>query len=130
MTVWTPSGEIVEDYQAVILGEVNVKAMKVEKGELKVEVDMELTPELIREGMARDITRRVNQMRKEAGLTINDRIELRMSSESDEVKKLFKEHADTIKDGTLADSIEFTKDESVERKQEVRIAEQEVWLGF
>ena len=130
VTVWTPSGEVLEDYQDVILGEVNIKSMKVEKGELKVEVNMELTPELIREGMARDITRRVNQMRKEAGLTINDRIELKIYSDSDEVKKLFKEHIDSIKEGTLSDSIEFNRDDSADRIKEVRVAEQEIWLGF
>ncbi len=129
-TVWVPSGEITQELQAVILDEVNVKSMKIEKGDLKVEVDMTLTPELIREGMARDITRRVNQMRKDAGFTIRDRIALKIYSDSDEVKKLFEEHASTIKDGTLSGSIEFVRDDSAEHKQETRITEQDVWIGF
>jgi len=130
MTAWTPTGEIFEDYQSVILEEVNIKTMKVEKGELKVEVNMELTPELVREGMARDIARRVNQMRKEANFTIQDRIALKIHSESDEVKKLFKEHADSIKEGTLSDSIEFDRTDAVKHQQEVRVAEHDVWMGF
>ncbi len=130
MTVWVPLGKVSNEYQAVILDEVNVKSMKVKKGDLKVEVNMELTPELIREGMVRDITRRVNQMRKEAGLTINDRIALKIYSEADEVKKLYEEHADSIKEATLADSIEFDRSDAVEHQKEVRIAEQDIWLGF
>ena len=130
MTAWVSTGEIGKQYQTVILDEVNVKAIKVERGDLKVEVNMGLTPELIRDGMARDITRRVNQMRKDAGFTIQDRIDLKIYSESDEVKRMFTEHELSIKDGTLADSIELIKDDSVEHSQESRIAEQDVWIGF
>lgn len=130
MTVWVPSGEIAQAYQMVILDEVNVKRMNVEKGDLKVEVNMELTPELIREGMARDITRRVNQMRKDAGFTIQDRIALKMYSDSDEVKTLFDEHAESLKESTLADSVAFVKDDGAAHQQQARVAEQEIWLGF
>ncbi|MCR4311845.1 MAG: isoleucine--tRNA ligase, partial [Candidatus Uhrbacteria bacterium] len=86
MTITVPSGKIAQEYLDVILDEVNVKKATVKKGELAVELDLTLTPELVREGMAREVIRRVNGLRKEVGLTIQDHIDLRMFSEDAEVK--------------------------------------------
>ncbi|MCA9982252.1 MAG: class I tRNA ligase family protein, partial [Anaerolineales bacterium] len=48
-------------------------AVASERG-VTVAVDTHLTPELVQEGYARDLVRYVNNMRKEAGLEISDRI--------------------------------------------------------
>jgi isoleucyl-tRNA synthetase len=48
-------------------------AVAEEKG-IVVAVDVTLTPELAREGLARDLVRRVQSLRKEAGFQIDDRI--------------------------------------------------------
>ena len=53
-----------------------MKSIDVKKGEYAVELDLTLTPELVREGTVREIIRRVNDLRKQSGLTIEDRIEL------------------------------------------------------
>ena len=45
-------------------------------GGIVVGIDTELTPELVQEGLARDIVRRVQDARKNAGLEIEDRIAL------------------------------------------------------
>ena len=129
MTATVPSGSVDDAYIEVIKSEVNVKEVSVTKGELAVELDLELTPELIREGMVRDLTRKINQMRKEAGLTIQDRIALSIWSESDEVKTMFEEHGEALKAGALADSVEFAKGDGT-NTQEVRVAEQDVWISF
>jgi isoleucyl-tRNA synthetase len=50
-------------------------AVASDKG-VTVAVDIELTPELEQEGYARDLVRTINNMRKEAGLDIADRIDL------------------------------------------------------
>ena len=62
----------------------------------------ELTPELIREGMARDIVRYVQDRRKEMQLEFTDRIELGLLSDSSEVKLAIDENAQYIKEETLA----------------------------
>ena len=125
-----PAGEIDTQILEVILLEINVKTADVEKGELDAKLDLELTPALIREGMVRDITRRVNGLRKESGKTIEDRIDLKLWSGSGEVKTMFDEHGDTLKDATLSSSISFEKQEDAEHSLEFRVAEQDVWIGF
>ncbi|MBI1908392.1 isoleucine--tRNA ligase [Candidatus Uhrbacteria bacterium] len=131
MTITVPSGAIGDEELAVILDEVNVKQATVEKGDLAVELDLTLTPELIREGMTREVIRRVNGMRKEAGLTISDRIDLRIWSESPEVRTMYDEHGEEIKASTLAQSIAFV-DESTALPHcaTFRVAEHDVTVSF
>jgi isoleucyl-tRNA synthetase len=50
-------------------------AVASERG-ITVAIDTTITPELAREGQARELVRRVQQLRKDAGLEINDRITL------------------------------------------------------
>lgn len=129
MTISLPSGEMAEEYIAVILDEVNVKQALVKKGDLAVEVDLILTPELVREGMAREVTRRVNGLRKEAGLTIADRIDLNIWSESAEVKKMFEEHEDALKSDTLSQALNFSRPTGTHTSS-FRVAEHDIEIGF
>ncbi len=125
-----PGGVMAAGIRDTIRMEVNLKDIEIKKGDLAAELDLELTPVLIREGMARDVTRRVNQLRKDAGLTIEDRIELRIWSPSDEVREMFVEHEDAVREGTLALSITFEKADDTKHQKEFRVAEQDVWVGF
>jgi isoleucyl-tRNA synthetase len=45
-------------------------------GNIIAKLDLELTPELEREGIAREISRFLNQMRKDANFNIDDRVDL------------------------------------------------------
>jgi isoleucyl-tRNA synthetase len=126
--VSVPTGAMSEALQAVILDEVNMKAMEVTQGDLAVVVDFTLTPELMREGMVRDLTRHINQMRKDAGKTIQDRIDLKVWSESEEVKVMFDEHAQMLKDDVLAATVTF--EAPCEGAKAVRVREHEVQIGF
>ncbi len=67
-----------------------------------------LTPELTREGMARDFVRQVQQLRKEAGLEIQDRIQIFYASDDQELLTAIKEWSDYIQTETLANSIELS----------------------
>ncbi len=129
VVISTPSGKIDKAHLVVILDEVNIKKAEVKKGDLSVEVDLALTPELIREGIAREVTRRVNQLRKDAGLTIANRIHLKLFSDSQEVATMLKEHHDDLKLDTLSSSLEFGKSE-VKHQVQFRVAEQDIWVGF
>lgn len=67
-------------------------------------VDARLTPELVREGMARELVRRLQDLRREAGLELSDRI--RVTYSGDEViTAALEAHGDAVREETLADSI-------------------------
>jgi isoleucyl-tRNA synthetase len=66
-----------------------------------VALDARITPELAREGMARDIVRQVQDLRKRAGLEMEDRIALHLESPHAELSKAIDEHRATIAGETL-----------------------------
>jgi len=65
-------------------------------------IDMRVTPELRNEGIARDIIRNVQNLRKEAGLDIADRIRLSLMTESVMLKDAIRQSRDYIAGETLA----------------------------
>ncbi len=67
-----------------------------------VVLDLNLTPELISEGLARDVVRMVQQARKDANLNITDRIELDIATTANIVN-----FADYIAEQTLAKTVKF-----------------------
>jgi len=67
-----------------------------------VVLSTELTPQLIREGLARDLVRLVQDRRKDMDCQYTDRIQIGIVTSSDEVQTAVKENADYIKAETLA----------------------------
>jgi len=98
-SVTVPSlGEAV-NFEDILTEELNVK--KVVQGDELV-LDFDITPELKREGLMREVIRHIQAARKNAGLNVDDRIVLSLSTESDELRQAIDEHADTIAEETLA----------------------------
>ncbi len=75
---------------------------------IQVAISTVLTPELIREGMSRDFVRQVQQLRKDANLNIQDRINVQYNSANNTVQAMVAEWGDYIRGETLADEIEFS----------------------
>ncbi len=128
MTVTIPTGEFALEYQELVKDEVNVKTIQIAKGDYAVELDLALTPALVREGTVREIIRRVNDMRKQAGLTIEDRIELYVAG-PEEVMLAVKEHEPTLVQGTLAKWVR-TSGEVPSNVKELKANEFQITLGF
>jgi len=98
------------DYLKVLEEELNVKAVNwSSEGEYSVELDLNLTPELISEGLSREIVRLVQSARKDAGLQVDDRINLSLATESKDLKQSISVHADYISSETLAVSLNTLK---------------------
>jgi isoleucyl-tRNA synthetase len=76
-----------------------------EAGPLKVALDTRITPELKREGLARDFVRRIQQLRRDSGLNIEDRIEISYDTGDVELARAIEEWSDYIRAETLADSL-------------------------
>ena len=87
------------------------------EGALTVALDVEVTDELRREGVAREIVKKIQALRKDSGFDITDRIEVTVSASeaSDAAVEQFREY---ICNQVLADSLvvstELTEGEEVE----------------
>ncbi|MFF8611324.1 isoleucine--tRNA ligase [Streptomyces sp. NPDC015350] len=67
-----------------------------------VALDLEITPELRRAGLARDAIRLIQEARKNSGLDVADRIAVRWTSSSPATVEALTEHATLIADEVLA----------------------------
>jgi len=109
------------DFADIIAEELNVKqvsfvkslddllgnpawAIKTE-GFLSVAVNLEITEELKNEGLLRDLVRTINQMRKEAGLTIKDRVVITMNSTDVGLLSVIESQKDLLVSQVLAKEI-------------------------
>ena len=92
--------------------ELNVKSVEAVTGseldapeasaQPNVVYDLNITPELKREGLMREIVRHVQSARKKAGLQVDDRIILQLTTNDDQLRQAINEHRATIAAETLA----------------------------
>ena len=73
-------------------------------GELTVALDVNITPELAREGVAREVVSRLQNLRKDSGLEVTDRIAVKYAG-GEEVTAALEAHRDYIMQETLADTL-------------------------
>ena len=83
------------------------------EGSLTVALEVELTDELRQEGMAREIINRVQNIRKESGLEITDRINITLAPNT-EVEKSVEVFGEYIKTQVLADDITIAPNDGTE----------------
>ena len=110
---------LAEYYEQIMAEELNVKEIRwienldehladydVTEGVIKpenwIEISKQLTPELKREGLMREVIRHVQSARKKAGLQVDDRIGLNVTSNDAEITRAIDEFTDTIAAETLA----------------------------
>ncbi len=75
---YSASEKLSDELEEIIKDELNVKSVEFKKGKDSIELDTNITPDLKKEGDAREIIRNVQKMRKEMGLTLNDLIDLEL----------------------------------------------------
>ena len=70
-----------KELQEIILQQLNIKTIETKSSkELEIKLDTKITPELEAEGFAREISRKIQNLRKKAGLIKINKIELEISS--------------------------------------------------
>ena len=102
-----------DDYVEVVLSEVEISSEDIpgwsvaSKGPLTVALDINVTPELIQEGDAREFVNRIQKIRKDSGFELTDRIEVKVSADNGIAQSLAK-YNDYICAEILADKLELT----------------------
>lgn len=117
----------------LIKDEVNVKSVifdeKVKSGEVKL--DTKITKELKAEGLAREIVRSLQDMRKEAGLERKDNIFVAWSSSEKLLKDIFADFDEYIKKESLAREIlAYDKNDEYLLEKEMKPEEGKIKLGI
>lgn len=101
-SVTVPSmGEFV-DFADILSEELNVKEVKLGK---EFTLDLDVTPELKSEGIAREVIRHIQAARKDAGLNVDDRIQLSLTTSDKELKDAIKKHVEVISTETLSTNL-------------------------
>ena len=91
-------------------------------------LDTHLTPELREEGLAREFVSRVQNLRKDEGLDVTDRITIRIRG-SDKVRTVLEKQEDYIKNETLA--IDMVYDSGSRGSfNEIRLNDEEVLIAI
>jgi len=148
------SGKVSDDLVAILQDELNVKAIEfVEKidfeviekknkkkyiskekgfevegdGNVVVALQTDLTEELELEGLAREVVRQIQSMRKEADYQIADRIKVCFEL-GDKGKKVCQKFEKYIEKETLATELEEGKKE-VDLGKDVKVGKEEGWIG-
>ncbi|MDA8743947.1 isoleucine--tRNA ligase [Rubripirellula amarantea] len=115
VTIELPDGPIVLDDQDI---EVRLQAREgwaaAQGLKCVVVLNTEVTDELRREGIAKDIIRTVQNQRKAIECEYLDRIEIGVSTSDDEVSAAVNEHNEMIANETLANSVSLAVIESVD----------------
>lgn len=114
----------------ILAEEVNVKEIVFDdKIQNEVELDVRITPELKNEGILRELTRAVQDLRKKAGLQPKDKIVLFVEA-PEEIKSVLKASMNDFQKSVGADSLEFKKQDSVDLSEELKINSEKIWLGI
>ena len=124
--------EIIKDevnVKEVLVGELpEEKAAVSEDGvPVKVALSTELTPELKSEGLAREIVRHGQILRREAGYELNDRITLIAKTVDAELQHVLTDHKETIMAALQAD--ELTDSGTADAEAEVTLNDHEISIG-
>lgn len=99
-----------------------------EDGVYLAALDTRLTDELVMEGLAREVVRRIQTMRKDADFNIDDTINIRYVA-SERLAKAIKQFADYIRNETLGDKLEAKDPTSTYHKEEFSFDGETLTLG-
>jgi isoleucyl-tRNA synthetase len=83
-------------------------------------LDTEITPELKKEGIKRELVRLINNLRKDLALTLADTAIVSIFGANEEIVEVVKEKGEDIKKDTLSSSLEIVS-ETIENSKEVKI---------
>ena len=116
---------------AIIKDELNVMELRFGINELGTK----MTKELLREGIKRELVRSINAMRKNAGLTIQDKIIVywdvpKTDSAAALVRGVLTELGGELAKDVLANEIKEEHARAIDSGKEIKANGEDVWLGI
>ncbi len=115
---------------AILRDEVNVKEIVVDKNiEGDVELDTTITPELRNEGLFRELTRMVQELRQTADYKPGERAIL-LAELPAALKAVIEARLKDFKNETSLSEVEFKRSEKFDAEISTKVEEKEVWLGI
>ncbi len=120
-----------KELQEIIARQLNVKRIEIKKGKLKVDLDLEMTSELEAEGYAREISRKIQAGRKNAGLVKENKIRLAIIVDKN-LLEMLKKYEKFIRERVNARGILLESEERKRFKNSTafKIREKEVRVTF
>jgi isoleucyl-tRNA synthetase len=115
-----------EDLINIIKDEVNVKEVVVNDKIEAIELNTEITEELKLEGQAREIIRHIQEMRKEAGYEVDNRIVVGYNG----MQAVFEKFGDLIAKETLANNISEKEVEDADLVKGFKIDNEEIAISI
>ncbi len=85
---------------------------------ISIDLDCELTPELIQEGLAREIVNRIQKTRKDLNFNVSDRIKIKFAG-NESLTDTINNHKDYIAKETLTTELTQSKNDSLAHKFEI-----------
>lgn len=120
-----------KEYLDLIVEELNIKGVDVieAEGDIRVELDTNISPELKLEGAKRELIRFINLMRKDLGLSINDRAKVVIKPPDDFMREVLNIFGEDIKKETLSSEI-ILGDISEEEGKMVKVGDKELLIAL
>lgn len=115
------------EFLDIIADEVNVEEVKPGKTEA---LDTNITEELKLRGLAREIIRNIQELRKKSDFNVEDRIIVSFETSSKFLIDVFHQYQEMIKKEVLALEIKFAKTTDFEGENEYKIDNNQIWLGI
>ena len=115
-----------KDLLDLIRDEVNVKEIVFGK---EIKLDTDITQELREEGMVRELTRMVQDMRRDLGLKPKNVIRLRLAG-SAVLESVFEKWDDQIKKEVNAREIKIGGKKIFRIERETEISGEKIWIGI
>ncbi|MFH1503267.1 MAG: isoleucine--tRNA ligase [Candidatus Diapherotrites archaeon] len=133
VTIFGKDVDIEDEFIDILKSQLNVREIIVEDGgELKVEIDTKINPELEAEGYAREISRQVQAFRKKLGLVKKDKIELYIKAEDKKFLNILESKKEFIKERTNSKNLSFvtTYKETFKNKEDFIIKDKRGEIGI
>jgi isoleucyl-tRNA synthetase len=123
--------KLMKEVLAIIAKQLNVKEVEIKKAkENSVSLDTKLTPELEGEGYARELARKIQAERKNAGLQKGDLITLRISL-SKNLNNLLKNQLNFLKERTNSEKLEIVDENTLtDKKISFIVKEEKIVFDF